>query len=90
MHKITVLDLGKWALQQDLHPCALPHDHASIVKLPHSGQLHLAEAIKSSQYYTADLEAAEIVVVNDFCYYYTGQAFKTVSIPHEAGLNARL
>ena len=77
--KITVLDLGRWALQQDLHPCTLHSDHTDTVKLPHSGQLHLAEAIKSSQYYTDDLDKAEIVLVNDFCYYHTGEAFKKVS-----------
>ena len=80
--RITVLDLGKWALQQDLQPCTLSGDATAMVKLPHSGQMHLAEAIKSSQYYTDDLEKAEIVLVNDFCYYHTGEAFKEVSLPY--------
>lgn len=35
----------------------------------YSGPWHLAQAIRSSPYVTADLDAADIVYVYDYCYY---------------------
>ena len=81
---VTVLDLGAFAHTMGLHPCSMLHvgDFAELVKSPHSGPLQLTEAIQSSQYYTSELEKADIVFVNDYCYYATGEAFRLVRCKH--------
>ena len=81
---VTVLDLGAFAHTLGLHPCSMLHvgDHAELVKSPYSGPLQLMEAIQSSQYYTSEPEKADIVFVNDYCYYASGEAFRLVCFKH--------
>ena len=41
----------------------------------HSAPWFLAEALRKSQYYTPDLDAADVVFVYDYCYYITWLGF---------------
>ena len=79
--KIGILDLGSFAMAQELPPCSMLHigDQAELINSLHSGPMHIIEAIQSSRNYVENIDDADIVYVNDFCYYVTGEAFKMVS-----------
>lgn len=79
--KIGILDLGAYAMVQGLPPCSMTHvgDQADLINSLHSGPLHVIEAIQTSRNYEENVDDADIVFVNDYCYYVTGAAFKMVS-----------
>ena len=53
---------GLWGLWEDEHKTT-PHTH-----FIHSGGYWIAEAIRNSSYYTADIEHADLVYVDMHCY----------------------